>query len=78
MTARTATTACLLLGITSLAAGRSGPEQPLPRIASPEALAIEMAKAWLGLHLSLAGDRERDVEEVSDFGRTKVRGGQTR
>ena len=49
----TARTACLLLGLTSLAAGRSGPEQPLPRIASPEALAIEMAKALI------AADRAR-------------------
>jgi len=49
----TATTACLLLGLTSFVAGRRGPEQPLPRIASPEALAIEMAKALV------AADRAR-------------------
>jgi hypothetical protein len=49
----TATTACLLLGLASFAAGRSGPEQPLPRIASPETLAIEMAKALV------AADRAR-------------------
>jgi len=56
----TATTACLLLGLTSFVAGRSGPEQPLPRIASPEALAIEMAKALVAADrfTSLAATRE--------------------
>ena len=50
---RTATTTCLLLGLASFAAGRSASEQPLPHIASPEALAIEMAKALV------AADRAR-------------------
>ena len=63
MTARTATTACLFLGLASFVAGRSGPEQPLPRIASPEALAIEMAKALVAADrarfTALAATRER-------------------
>jgi len=44
MTVPTAT-ACFVLGLASLAAGTGAPLQALPRIASPEALAIEMAKA---------------------------------
>ena len=52
MTIRTAAT-CLLLGLFSLAAGKGAPQKDLPRIANPEALAIEMAKALV------LGDRER-------------------
>ncbi len=52
MTARTAT-ACLLLGLISVAPGVALPEKALPRIANPEALAIEMAKALV------SHDRER-------------------
>jgi hypothetical protein len=52
MTAQTIT-ACFLLGLASFAAGRDAAEKALPRIASPEALAIEMAKALV------SGDRER-------------------
>ena len=52
MTALTAV-ACLLLGFASFAAGEPGPGKALPRIANPEVLAIEMAKALV------SGDRER-------------------
>ena len=52
MTGQTAA-ACFLLGLASFAAGRGAPEKVLPRIASPEALAIEMAKALV------SADRER-------------------
>ena len=52
MTGQTAA-ACFLLGLASFAAGRGAPEKVLPRIASPEALAIEMAKALV------SDDRER-------------------
>jgi hypothetical protein len=52
MTARTAT-ACFLLGLASVAAGRGAPQKALPRIANPETLAIDMAKALV------ASDRER-------------------
>lgn len=52
MTARTAT-ACFVLGLASCAAGQGTPEKALPRIASPEALAIDMAKALV------SGDRQR-------------------
>lgn len=51
MSARTA--ACFFLGLASFAAGRSSAEQALPRIANPEALAIEMAKALV------SADRQR-------------------
>src|SRR4026209_746872 len=52
MTIRTAT-ACFL-GLAFLAgAGQSAAQKALPRIANPEALALEMAKALV------AGDRER-------------------
>ena len=51
MTTRTAA-ACLFLGLASFAAGKGAPQKALPRIASPEALAIEMAKALV------SGDRE--------------------
>ena len=44
MTARTVA-ACFFLGLAAFAAGTDAPQQALPRIASPEALAIEMAKA---------------------------------
>ena len=44
MTAQTVA-ACCFLGLASFAVGKGAPEQALPRIASPEALAIEMAKA---------------------------------
>jgi len=47
------TAVCLLLGLASFAAGRSSAEQALPRIANPEALAIEMAKALV------SADRQR-------------------
>ena len=53
MNARTA--ACFFLGLASFAAGRSSAEQALPRIANPEALAIEMAKALV------SADRQRFV-----------------
>jgi hypothetical protein len=53
MIARTALAASLSLGLMSFAAARTGPGKPLPRIASPEALAIEMAKALV------AADRAR-------------------
>jgi hypothetical protein len=46
-------TACFLLGLASFAAGRDAAEKALPRIASPEVLAIEMARALV------SGDRER-------------------
>jgi hypothetical protein len=52
MTIRTAA-ACFLLGLASFAAGKGAPQGALPRIANPEALAIEMAKALV------SGDRER-------------------
>jgi hypothetical protein len=51
MTARTAV--CLLFGLASLAAGQSTTDKALPRIATPEALATEMAKALV------SGDRDR-------------------
>jgi hypothetical protein len=44
MTTRTAV-ACLLLGLASFQPGKDAPHKALPRIANPEALAIEMAKA---------------------------------
>jgi hypothetical protein len=44
MTAQTVA-ACCFLGLASFAAGQGAAEKTLPRIASPEALAIEMAKA---------------------------------
>jgi hypothetical protein len=46
-------TACFFLGLASLAAGQGATEKHLPRIADPETLAIEMAKALV------AGDRGR-------------------
>ena len=52
MTIRTAAT-CLLLGLFSLAAGPGAPQKDLQRIANPEALPVEMAKALV------SGDRER-------------------
>ena len=52
MTARNAA-ACLFLGFASFAAGQKAPGNALPRIANPEVLAIEMAKALV------SGDRER-------------------
>ena len=52
MTARTAA-ACFFLGLASFAAGQGPPDKGLPRIANPEVLAIEMAKALV------SGDRER-------------------
>jgi hypothetical protein len=54
MTARTAT-ACFFLGLASFAAGKGAAEKALPRIANPEALAIEMAKALA------SDDRERFI-----------------
>jgi hypothetical protein len=51
MTARTA--ACFFLGLASVAAGQIAAEKDLPRIANPEVLAIEMAKALV------SGDRDR-------------------
>jgi len=44
---------CFVLCLLSLAAGQRAAEKDLPRIANPEALAIEMAKALV------AGDRDR-------------------
>ncbi len=44
MTVRTVT-ACFFFALASFAAGQGGPDKALPQIASPEALAIEMAKA---------------------------------
>lgn len=52
MTIRTAAT-CLVLGLSSLAAGKEAVQKDLPRIPNPEALAIEMAKALV------SGDRSR-------------------
>jgi hypothetical protein len=52
MIARTATV-CFFIGIASFATGKGVPERDLPRISTPEALAIEMAKALV------SGDRER-------------------
>jgi hypothetical protein len=52
MTIPTAT-ACFFLALASFAAGKGAPQKALPRIANPEALAIEMAKALV------SGDRER-------------------
>jgi hypothetical protein len=52
MTTPTAT-ACFLLELASFSAGRGAPQKALPRIATPEALAIEMAKALV------SDDRER-------------------
>ena len=52
MTTRIAT-ACFLLGLASFAAGQGAAQKALPRIANPETLAIEMAKALV------AGDRAR-------------------
>lgn len=52
MTARTAA-ACLCLGLASFAAGQRVPGKALPRIATPDVLAIEMAKALV------SGDRVR-------------------
>src|SRR6266550_1250253 len=52
MTNRTAAVCCFL-GLASFAAGGHTPQKALPRIAKPEALAIEMAKALV------SGDRER-------------------
>ena len=43
---------CFLLGLASFAAGKGASQKALPRIANPEALAIEMAKALV------SGDRE--------------------
>ena len=51
MIARTAS--CFLLALASFAAGQSATEKDLPRIANPEALAIDMAKALV------SGDRAR-------------------
>lgn len=51
MIARTVT--CCFLGLASLTAGQSANGKSLPRIADPEVLAIEMAKALV------AGDRAR-------------------
>ena len=51
MIARTVT--CFFLGLASFAAGQSANEKGLPRIANPEVLAIEMAKALV------TGDRAR-------------------
>jgi hypothetical protein len=52
MTARTAA-ACFSLSLASFTAGKGAQEKALPRIANPEVLAIEMAKALV------SGDRER-------------------
>jgi hypothetical protein len=52
MTVRAAT-ACFVLGLASFAAGQGAPQKALPRIANPESLAIEMAKALV------SADRER-------------------
>ena len=52
MTIRTAT-ACFFLGLASFAAGKDAPQKALPRIANPEALAIEMARALV------SADRQR-------------------
>ena len=52
MTIRTAA-ACFLLGLASFAAAQGVPQKAPPRIANPESLAIEMAKALV------SGDRER-------------------
>ena len=52
MTPRTAA-ACVFVGLTSCAAALGAPRQALPRIATPETLAIEMAKALV------SADRER-------------------
>jgi hypothetical protein len=52
MTART-TAACFCLGLASFAADQVAPEKALPRIANPEVLSIEMAKALV------SGERER-------------------
>jgi hypothetical protein len=52
MTALTAT-ACFLLGLAFFATARGVPQKALPRIANPETLAIEMAKALV------SNDRER-------------------
>lgn len=46
---------CLVLGMASYAVGQGVPSKDLPRIASPDVLAIEMAKALV------AGDRARFV-----------------
>ena len=45
--------ACVFLGLASFAAGTGAQEKALPRIANPEVLAIEMAKALV------SGNRER-------------------
>jgi hypothetical protein len=55
----------LFLGFAAFAAGQSGLGKALPRIANPEVLAIEMAKA---LHLRLARDREGDVKKMNAAG----------
>jgi hypothetical protein len=66
MTTLTAT-ACCCLGLASFAAGQGVPEKALPRIATPEALAIEMAKALVSddrkRFTALAATRE-EMEEM--------------
>ena len=61
MTSPTAA-ACIFLGLASFAAGTGALQKPLPRIAKPEALAIEMAKALVaadrGRFTALAATRE--------------------
>ena len=49
----TRTAVCILLGFASFAVSQTRTEKELPRIASPEVLAIEMAKALV------SGDRDR-------------------
>ncbi len=44
---------CCFLALASFAAGGHAPQEALPRIAKPDTLAIEMAKALV------SGDRER-------------------
>jgi len=70
MTTLTAT-ACCCLGLASFAAGQGVPEKALPRIATAEALAIEMAKALVSddrkRFTALAATREEmDWEGASE------------
>jgi hypothetical protein len=61
MTSLTAAVSCFL-GLASFAAGTGALQKPVPRIAKPEALAIEMAKALVaadrGRFTALAATRE--------------------
>ena len=58
---------CCFLGLASFAVGGGVPQKALPRIAKPEALAIEMAKALVaadrGRFTALAATRE-EMEEM--------------